>query len=275
MPLGRPGRGPVDLRVVEDLGLLERHREDDDLLLVVEVGGGRCRWRESRSARGSPRPAVGAGSSVPRTCMPWRSALTDGLVDIGRLGQAGRPGRRERGLTMLKATTASTKSPALMTVPTPLTWSTLIDMATLPAGTSMLLDRARVVDDRALVISWPAVTAWRAICPTTSTGVRVGVGRLRREVDLLEAHLVLLDGRPEVDVLGRHDDVARRGRRRCGDGRRLRHPRCRASGRSGRTRQWRGRSRSAGPAYSSASTDVLPESCDRWHHSSTAISADD
>ena len=76
-----------------------RDREDDDLLLAVE-------GRAGLPASDAPMPAAAAalgrggatgGSSVPRTCMPWRRSLT--LVPLRPVDDGDR--RCPTGLTVM------------------------------------------------------------------------------------------------------------------------------------------------------------------------------
>ena len=65
-------------------------------------------------------------------------------------------------------TTMSTKSPVLMTVPTPVTWSTWTVMARLPVGTSMSrIVPAPVAPNVSAVSCAPVRTCWRTVWPMT------------------------------------------------------------------------------------------------------------
>ena len=207
----------VDLGELDDLGLLCRDREDDELGGPGEGGAG-----GAGGPRGARRRAGGGRRQErPDDLHVLEQELGAGGVEARRhVELAGRASSVTWGiLSAVKPIRRSTRSPTLMSVPTPVLWSTVTAIARRPG-----IEQGRHLGPAAGARGEHGRADLGTLLDVGPDGladhrpdVAVGIDGADRDIELLGLDHVLGDHRAQGDVLLRVH--RRQGGRRRADGR--------------------------------------------------------
>ncbi len=201
----------VHLGELDDLGLLGRDREDHELLLARQGRAARCCPR-GRAARPARSAAFRTSRSVPAArarrspaCSggsPWWSWSCSPVTVVSVFVTLSRVASGNLSAPVMPRT-RSTRSPTLMSVPTPVLWSTWTAIARRPGSsrcaTSCVVPPAPA-EKSAGRMSWPCLISARVVLPIDLARIAVGVGIARGDRLVARREHVRLDHGAQRDV---------------------------------------------------------------------------